>query len=200
MFINNDRRFIFVHVPKTGGISVTKQLSVDFASDDCSWELYNDSQHLSAFALREKYPDYFIFSFIRNPYDRMISFYHFKDRQVVRAVRKTKLKNRVIFPPFKIFVKNLVENGKMANLMTNSQKSFLCSKSGYMICDWVGRFESLRDDYRHVLARFDDGVHDLIIHKNKSVDRKGLESYYDDETRERVFRFWKEDFDEFGYF
>jgi len=199
MFVNNSKKFVFIHVPKTGGISITKELSLDFKNDDCHWELYNDNQHLTAAALRERYPDYFFFAFVRNPWDRMVSFYHFKKKQAIRKVRKAGMTQRVIFPEFKKFVHSLCVTGRMANLMTNSQKSFLCSESGEIICDSVRRFERLRSEYRHVLARYSNLPLDLRIHKNKSEYRGDYRSYYDPEMIEWVREFWKEDVEEFDY-
>ena len=63
---------IFIHIPRTGGTSIEKSFGLT---------LGNEEKHLSAAELREKagpekWAQSFVFSFVRNPWDRIISLYH----------------------------------------------------------------------------------------------------------------------------
>jgi len=63
-----DNSFIFVHNPKTGGKSVWNALGVRQSK--------NRPTHLPLNCT--EYPkDAFTFGFVRNPWDRMLSFYHY---------------------------------------------------------------------------------------------------------------------------
>jgi hypothetical protein len=68
--ISHEHKFIFVHVPKTGGTSIESLLDLSGA------------KHNTARQYRNFFPDvwkrYFSFAFVRNPWDRVLSFYMFR--------------------------------------------------------------------------------------------------------------------------
>jgi hypothetical protein len=70
--INHKYKFIFLHIPRTGGTSIEKAL---FGQD--WWGVHPPSKHLTAHMAKQIYApywqDYFKFTFVRNPWDRMVS-------------------------------------------------------------------------------------------------------------------------------
>eukprot|EP01083_Nonionella_stella_P022351 61844_1 len=69
--VNEEQKFIFIHVPKTGGSSIENML----------WNRYLDSEHkpFREYMHCDRYKNYFTFGFVRNPYLRAISmFTYFK--------------------------------------------------------------------------------------------------------------------------
>jgi hypothetical protein len=94
--INNSRRFIFIHVPKTAGTSVTRELSrfTTFRDIEVGGTQYGEKLqdlYASRFDLRKHSPgrkirakagpevwrDFFVFAFVRNPYARAFSVWKF---------------------------------------------------------------------------------------------------------------------------
>lgn len=92
--ISHGKKFIFIHVPKTGGNSITENIAVD--SEDTYFdnvlhngvmltEVKNDlhpnlTKHSSLAEYREAYPeatDYLVFGVRRNPWDRAMSHFLF---------------------------------------------------------------------------------------------------------------------------
>jgi len=86
------KNIIFVHIPKTAGSSIRKSLERGFGEQTIFPEhdqgsivtaMKNDThQHFlghvgASFALAYKPKDQFVFSFLRNPLDRLISLYNF---------------------------------------------------------------------------------------------------------------------------
>ena len=70
--ISHEFRFIFIHIPRTGGSSIEHAL----AGRDW-WEIDGTTKHLTASQARiiyaDYWDDYFKFAFVRNPAERMLS-------------------------------------------------------------------------------------------------------------------------------
>ena len=103
VFISNKYKFIFIHIPKTGGQTIKATLHKiyrnDFKRKDCNTLeyaallssctkkskkhiMFRSPRHLTMDDINNIYnKKYFTFTFIRNPYDRFYSTYnHFKIR------------------------------------------------------------------------------------------------------------------------
>lgn len=68
MGVCHKRKLCFVHIPKTGGVSIQKALDMILV------------QHQPASYWKERYPDYKLFCVIRPPCDRLISAFRYFDR------------------------------------------------------------------------------------------------------------------------
>ncbi|KKK74934.1 hypothetical protein LCGC14_2878790 [marine sediment metagenome] len=66
MFIDEKNKFIFIHVYKTGGESITVFLG---------GQNYDHPKHIAYNELPNWRHDYFSFGFVRNPWDRVVSSY-----------------------------------------------------------------------------------------------------------------------------
>jgi hypothetical protein len=98
MIISHGRRYIFVHAPKTGGISMKLALEARVRADDiiigdtpkakqrrkrladltpagrlCKHSTLRDIDGIVDVPAMQ---DYFVFTIGRNPWDRMVSYYH----------------------------------------------------------------------------------------------------------------------------
>ena len=78
----------------------------------------------------------------------------------------------------------------------HSQAYFLCDKAGKVMVDFVGRYESLGRDWRHVLDKL--GVQAELPHRNPSQHQAWPE-VYTPETLRVVNQVYAADFDTFGY-
>ena len=67
----NDSNTIFVHIPKTAGISIVKAIYGDVSNEG------HRSIYFYKKVFNKDFEDFFTFSFIRNPYDRLYSSYKF---------------------------------------------------------------------------------------------------------------------------
>jgi len=87
MLISHKNKYIFCHIPKVGGSSLYSQLlNIDSTAKVCDtvtlkkWGLELNASHISTKALKLVYganifSNYYLFSIVRNPYDRFISQY-----------------------------------------------------------------------------------------------------------------------------
>lgn len=103
MILSRGRRYIFIHIPKTGGTALTLALEARAMKDDV---LVGDTPKARARAARQKglvtagrlwkhstladidglvraeeLAEFFIFTLVRNPWDRMVSYYHWLQGQ-----------------------------------------------------------------------------------------------------------------------
>lgn len=103
MIISSGRRYIFVHVPKTGGTALSLALEDKAMADDIligdtpkavkrrarikklksNGRLWKHSRlaDIEGLVSPESFKDYFIFTIVRNPWDRSVSYYHWLQRQ-----------------------------------------------------------------------------------------------------------------------
>ena len=101
-FSSEEKKFIFIHIPKTGGTSVKKILSekVKIEGFKINGELveYNKNTHLGINKEQfEKYKDYYKFVFVRHPYQWIKSYYNFHSNKsdFYKNITSKKIKNTI---------------------------------------------------------------------------------------------------------
>lgn len=186
-------RLAFIPIPKTGTTSIKKALS-DIPSDDLS-EIHFSLPTMSSSVARKK--GYFIFTFVRNPFDRIVSVW--ADRLAYRypgetrlALRRTGFKAGMKFGPF---VRQLEEIGLEVDPHLKRQVDFLFA-NGKLQADFVGRFERMGDDWRRLQMMF-PSLPDLLV-LNKS-NHGAYRDHYGGDTRDRVKALYDEDWRRLGY-
>jgi len=82
MVVCDNKRCIFIHIPKTAGTSV-EQFLIDKGRNEISFRGVNNNRsmhHYSSLKLQKiiplKFNQYYKFSIVRNPYDRLLSEYY----------------------------------------------------------------------------------------------------------------------------
>jgi hypothetical protein len=151
---------LFVHIPKTAGQSVEqiflRQLGLKWETRAPLLLRYNDRSelgppmlmHLKAaeyvrcrYMTDEQFAGYFKFSFVRNPWDRMVSLYRYLGASA-----------QMDFKPFVMttFRQQIWHTGAW---FVGPQHEYLCDEHGELIVDFVGRFERLQADFNQVCGR-----------------------------------------------
>jgi len=72
--ILHDKKILFVHIPRTGGVSVERHFDWE---GGVGWKDSNLAQHLTLEEYSWSYDlnNYFKFAFVRNPWDRLVSWF-----------------------------------------------------------------------------------------------------------------------------
>ena len=124
---------------------------------------------------------YFKFAFDRNPWDRQVSAYHFQYRE----------KRRV--PSFAAYI----ERDRRARL--NNYEIY--SLDGEVCVDFLGRFESLQEDFRRVLGEIGLNFEGEIPRAKMGIRPTGkhYRDYYDDCTRDVVSNWYNREIKLLGY-
>ena len=193
----DEHRCIFVHVPKTAGVSISRELFGNLSGGHTSIATYE-----RVFSRRD-FESYFKFAFVRNPWDRLYSAYRFlKSGGMSEGDRQWAERNLSGVTGFTEFVTEHLRRGHMlSSSHFVPQYRFLCRPgSTQVLVDFVGRYESLDRDFRAVKERLGLGTGEGLAHFNRSQsDGADYRFAYTAETRRIVADVYREDVELFGY-
>lgn len=217
MLISHDRKVLFVHIQKTGGSSITEILAKNIP-DIYRYKAKHEFAIIGMEDLKE-WDRYFKFAFVRNPWDRLVSWYTMinnarrvrwhetlldsRKKKHYRQVRENKLW-RYVFDnssTFKEFVKNCIGRIEIERQVFYSfafnQLDYISDSNGKLIVDFVGRYENYDRDLREVLRRLEFNQ-ECILQENRSVHNH-YHTYYSPEMEEIVRDRFRKDIEYFGY-
>ena len=196
--VSSTHKFIFVHIPKTAGMSIA--FSLNMACKRCHNSARSIQQILNKSEYGKKiWQEYFKFSFVRNPRSWVISSiqYHadyFKVEIDPSAFLTQWMKQEQIE-----ITDNFTE--RMSHLLNKSQYNFLSenqSEGGKLLVDFVGRFENLQQDFDYICNKV--GVPQKTLpHKNKTKQYKHYTEYYNEDTKQFIATKFAKDVEYFGY-
>lgn len=191
-----ERRFAFLHIPKTGGTAVRRALG-GWREPVRAWLGGDGYKHDTARRARELYGEdvlerYFTFCFVRNPWERLVSHYcyHREGRGSARARSTIAFCRRHGFREFVLESTN-------RDVWQEPQLDGITLEDGRVAVDFAGRFERLQDDFEFVCRRL--GIaRPRLLPRNRS-HHPDYTTFYDPVTRERVARLHARDIEAFGY-
>ena len=185
-------RTIFIHIPKTAGVSLVKAIYGDVTLSG------HRSVYFHSIVLKPDKTKYFSFSFVRNPYDRLYSAYVFLSEGGINSHDKLAFATYLSrFKDFEDFVLNGLDK-EMIFKITHfiPQYEYLCDKNGNVLVDFLGRFESLYDDVNHLSIKLGKNI--KLCHYNRTEKRKYTNSYTQ-EMIDKVHRIYEKDIAIFEY-
>jgi chondroitin 4-sulfotransferase 11 len=193
MVISDRHRCIFVHIQKTGGASIEALLR---QSDDTA-SRHPARRHLYARAIRplagpERWGRYFKFAFVRNPWDRLVSWYHMCVQ--VPTPNAFSVYVREHAPTFDAFLTRAASG--LGERTTHNQLDYISDEDGRPMLDFVGRYETLEQDFGRIREVL--GLTVELPHVNRSQHRHYRE-YYSDTSRRIVAERFARDIAHFGY-
>lgn len=187
-----DRRFVFVHIPKTAGKSVRKAI-YGKADGAC---------HASLPVLLQQLPgerdDYFVFAFVRNPWDRLYSTYRYLSRGGNQQREDLHFANTELAAcgDFRGFVMEWLRADRLEDYPhLIPQRRFLGPGDDFGV-DLVGRFEQIEADFERIASQI--GVAPTLGMENASPPADYRDAY-DDDTRAKVGQLYLEDVEAFNY-
>ena len=227
VMISHQHRCIFIHIPKNAGQSIEHVFlkwvgltwktraplllrpNADPAQGPPRLAHLKACEYVPCGHLEpQQFASYFKFSFVRNPWDRMVSFYKYTGSPEHQT--------------FKQFLTGQFQNELWQSKywFVGPQHEYVYDSQGRLMVDFLGRFETLQADFNLVCEKL--GVpHTPVPHVNKSRLRRGLRGflqkvlartapgtlpsplknaeYYDEESVEIVSRLYRRDIELFGY-
>ena len=218
MLLSKTKKFIFIHIPKNAGQSITSILLNYCLSDSAKFAAnligsrtfirintkmkkyfnqtlydHNFKDHERAYKVKdllgESYSDYFKFAIVRNPWDWLFSQYNYTLKNP-RHFRHKFVKSN--FSSFNEYVQwDCLNNDKR-----KCQKEFVLDRSGNKIIDYIGKFENLEYDFGEICRII--GVDVRIPHFNQS-NKNDYRKYYSRESRDLVSDYYSSDIELFDY-
>jgi hypothetical protein len=209
MILSLEKRFIFIHIPKTAGAMVTSLLE-PYAirppqnqfrrllshlpvpeNPERAWlRVHDRASWLKRKLPSEIFDTFFKFSVVRNPFDYAVSYYAFL--RMNRASRRHQFARDHSFGEFLAYLdrKNLVGG--------ITQSSYLTDGDGNCLVDALLRFEELGAELPPLLERLGIPVPAELPRINVS-SRRPYREYYSAADRVRAERIFRDDLDRFGY-
>jgi len=204
MIISHRYRFIFFAVPKTATHAIRHALRLHMGPDDLEQVAFLNPRkfpfpelkdirhgHISAREIcpvigHDMFASYFKFAFVRNPYDRFVSYCAFmgRDGEFQKEPRR--------------FMYWLVDQAKPPyQLLLLPQTDFLINEGGTMAMDDIGRTEHLQADYDRICERL--GLAPAPLERVNASRHRTYRDYYDPPLQQWVAEFYARDFAMLGY-
>lgn len=215
--INNEEKFMFIHPPKCAGTSirlvlrkvynshhknrVLEPFSMDLSEEGID---YKTSVHspLSKFIRlnddrygvegRFNKHEWFVFAVVRNPFDRVVSFYHH-----VQVNRNKRKKDSFLFTFNDWICDESFENKEVKQLITFKEMFHHDGELG--INNYI-RLENIESDAKIVFNKL--GIMNYNLpHEKHATNRTeyNYRKYYNEETQEKVAELFEWDINYFGY-
>lgn len=155
-----------------------------------------------------KYQDYYKFGFVRNPWERLFSCYkskikadpNYNQDEYEKGISRVLVRYNLFRAgmSFEEFVKTISQiPDRDSDFHFKSQYLFFTNNKGEEVVNFIGRYESLKEDWEKVCAASNLPTIELP-HLNK-VTSKHYSEYYTPETIDIVSARYAEDINKFGY-
>lgn len=215
--ISHDYCCIFIHIPKTAGTSIEKKLGLhaDIRPGGQDHRSIREIEPMPAYGIwgarnlvdlrfvgyrvrsklkgrdmvtPDQFQSYYKFTFIRNPWSRVYSWY----KNVMRFEPHRKRLGVPDDCSFKDFLSFDFDQGAL-----RPQTYWIRDSKGRNRMDFIGRFENLSEDFAHVcdvLQIGDPSLPKLIV-----GDGSHYTDYYDEKSREIVRQKYQEEIELFNF-
>ncbi len=213
MILSRGRRYIFVHIPKTGGTALTLALEARAMKDDiligdtpkararkarlkgvhAAGRLWKHSTlaDIAGLASDAEIADFFTFTLLRNPWDRAVSYYHWLRAQSFAhpAVGLAKLLD------FSAFLNHAQTRAAFSGWPASA---YMRTRAGEERCSAYLRLEHLEADAAPLEAHLGFRITPLPA-ANASDRARDWRGYYSAPDADLIASLCAEDIDRFGY-
>jgi len=184
----NSNKLIYVHVPKAAGASITKAL---YGQDPWHHKLI-DYEKLDPI----KFKAYKKVAFVRNPIDRIVSAYLYGKKKS-EFNRFSDLFFLRYYNDINVFITEWLVSNYLKHYFFLPQYVYLKNMAGRVELDFLGRFESLNEDFKKLA--FFIGRELVLPEYNVNKDRRSSEYYLDSNSIDIIRHIYSDDFKVFDY-
>lgn len=205
MIISHQHRFVFAAIPKTGTHSVRQALREHLSDDDLEqvglfvnkrfpFEELAAIKHghitleqIRPFLGEQAFAEYFKFAFVRNPFDRFVSYCAFMTRADGAFLKNPQQVMRYI----------LFQARPLQHVLFHPQHTFVTDAEGRLLADRIGRVEDMQASYDAICERI--GIPTASLGQVNTSRRGSYRDYYDQALIDGVADFYRRDLELFGY-
>ena len=200
--ISDFHKFMLIHINKTGGTAITRNVT---RGKDGGHKDLNDYKRVYP----NKFDEYFKFAFVRNPWSKTVSFYHYHIKRKWDLNWDWAIDTQ---PSFIDFVKIASEYTKEKQCsifkgtrnpethhkrIMSDQLDWITGEDGTIGVNFIGRFENLARDFALVCDKLN--IPQEPLKPANLSNHKHYTEYYDDETRAIVAGKYSKDIQLFDY-
>ncbi len=209
MIISRSKRFLFVHIQKTAGRSFEAVLK-EHIPDLENFMGTHDHAVWAKERLSRNWNEYYKVAFVRNPWDRLVSWYtmiqergkptwykRFTGKGKYSRMRQYVFENSKTFEDFLFNCVDIIEDTDGRKSFAYNQLDYITDGDGSILVDFIGKFENLNKDTQTVFQNL--GLENAALPHKNSSNHKNYRSYYTEETKELVAGRFARDIDFFGY-
>ena len=233
MLICDEKKFIFFHMRKTGGKTAIDLLKKSLEREEIGYSIKNPKgtpagKHLapvflskvqspppssSKWALEmnesvyQKYKDYYKVVFVRNPYDKLVSFYFEKNNHVRALAKNQKLTFeewvRICCCEDKKELKKVSRSPRVverARKVSRGQYDYIFVDGKEQV-DYIARFENWKEEFQFICDKF-NLVNHYVDDRSKWIntsDHLHYSKYYNSGLKKLVEVTYQKDLETFGY-
>lgn len=208
MLICKKPPFVFVHIPKTAGTSINycfsghTRIIHPLYHPRTQHESYSEFISRMKSAKNDNHPfinaeEYFFFSFVRNPFSRVVSLYRYM---------KTRHDENGKYPDmpgdFDHFLQHIKDRKPWIedlHFIFRPQCDFVTDGEGKLAVDFVGKYESLQDDLSTLCSTLKISPSYPLQEINSTGPRVDYREFYSDESRKIVEDVYQGDLEMFDY-
>jgi hypothetical protein len=205
LIISSKYRFIFAAIPKTGTHSVRRALRKHMGPNDLEQvRLFVEKRfpmpelarlghgHITLAEVRpflsaEDFGSFFKFAFVRNPFDRFVSYCAFMTRENGAFDRN----------PMAVMHHFLFEAPPLRHILFQPQHIFVTGPTGDLLSDEIGRVEEMQESYDSICGKV--GMPSSPLEKANTSRRGDYRQYYDQSLIDGVVGLYGRDLRLFGY-
>ncbi|WP_100655931.1 sulfotransferase family 2 domain-containing protein [Alteromonas flava] len=208
MLLSINHSLLFVHIQKTAGTSLTRFLKQEI----CDLEAFlrpHDPLRFAQEKMGAEFERYTKVGFVRNPFDRLVSWYSMitesgrllSDYEMQKnpgynKIWQTVLSQSSTFEEFIFNCSDATDRSGWKPFLYN-QTDYLKTADGNIGADFIGRFENLSRDVER-LCKIKGLTLVSLPHINKS-SHTDYRKYYSEEMRTIIEERFAEDLEYFGY-
>ena len=203
MILSDKHRFVFIHIPKTGGSSVTWNLrkeinnlrgvDIDSVQPKKGWQglFHVNGQHsgyLENEAFFREQRGYYSFCFVRNPWSLAFSWFMALSRSSTTTITPENFKKFLFSPP-----------ASHAGLMNRLQTSYICNREGLIMMNYVAHYEQFDSEFDTLIKRLEIPGCENERQNVANPNRLDYQDFYDIEGRDFIAHRYQLDIQNFSY-
>ncbi|OEH92145.1 sulfotransferase family 2 domain-containing protein [Bacillus solimangrovi] len=195
-----NKSIIYLNNSKVACSSIKSTFIDESIPDDYS--IHNKIKNLRREYYTEEESNYFKFTFVRNPFDRLVSCYESKYRKDKKMGKQKLHFDEYLFGyikkdnGFEDFVRKVVKlPDHLADRHFQSQYNLIYDRKGKSRVDFIGKYENLTEDFKDIKDQYN--LRDLP-HFNNTGKRNWMD-YYNIDTARMVRKKYANEIEKFGY-
>lgn len=189
MIISHSSKFIFIHIQRTGGSTLINLLSKQLG-ENVKIVTQHGNTKSAELALILDNRDYFSFAFVRNPWDRILSWYLLINKQNLGSLEHEREKYQKFLEMDFAAVPGDID-------FHYNQLDYISNDKGVILTNKLYRFENYEAEVGAMFKELNLPMID--IPKMNATWSRNYQDYYTERSKELIAEKCKKDIDYFGY-